>query len=62
MENVTQGHWIFGAVSAIVFLGLLAWAYMKDRSSHRLHYKGGTFFVLGLITLTLVLFWVRKFI
>ena len=39
MENITQGHWIFAAIFALVFIIGIAAAYIKDAKIHKIHYK-----------------------
>ena len=48
MENVTQGHWIFAAIFAFIFIVAIAIAYLKDAKIHKIHYKGFYVFFAGL--------------
>ena len=56
MENITQGHWIFAGVFAIVFIIGITSAYIKDAKIHEIHYKGFYVFFAALIICVFLLF------
>jgi uncharacterized membrane protein len=39
MTNVGTGHFIFAGIFVIVFLGAMIYAYRKDLSKVKIHYK-----------------------
>jgi Ni,Fe-hydrogenase I cytochrome b subunit len=59
MENITQGHWIFAAIFAIVGI---AGAYIKDAKIHKIHYKGFYVFFAALIIAVFLLFVFKDFL
>ena len=61
MENITNGHWIFAAIFAISFVGFIVWSYLKDLQLHKVHYKGSSLFLLGLIVLAFLIYVFRGF-
>lgn len=62
MENVTQGHWIFAAIFAFVFIIGIAAAYIKDSKIHKIHYKGFYVFFGALIIGVFLLFVFKDFL
>lgn len=62
MENVTQGHWIFAAIFAVVFIISMVIAYRKDAKTHKVHYKGFYLFVAVIIIAIFLLFIFKDFL
>lgn len=62
MENVTDGHWIFAAVFAFVFILFMILAYRKDSKTHQIHYKGFYLFFALIIIATFLLFVFKDFL
>ncbi len=62
MENVTQGHWIFAAIFAVVFIIGITGAYLKDAKIHKIHYKGFYLFFAALIIGIFLLFVFKDFL
>lgn len=60
MNNITPGHWVFAAIFAVVFVGVLAWAYMKDRPINKIYYNRSLYFTLGIILVLFLLFIFRN--
>lgn len=56
MENIKMGHWIFAGIFYMFFFLLLGFAYMKDRSLHRLHYKGIIYLILSVIFTVIIIY------
>ncbi len=62
MENVTQGHWIFAAIFAFVFIIAISFAYLKDAKIHKIHYKGFYLFFAALVLIIFLLFVFKDFL
>ena len=62
MENITQGHWIFAGLFAIVFIFGIGAAYIKDAKIHKIHYKGFYVFFAALIICVFLLFVFKDFL
>lgn len=62
MENITQGHWVFAAIFAVVFIIAMAIAYRKDSKTHKVHYKGFYLFFAALIIAIFLLFIFKDFL
>jgi cbb3-type cytochrome oxidase subunit 3 len=55
-NSITTGHWIFAATFTLLFLGVLAWSYRKDRTVHQPHFGGSFRILLGIVLLLFVVF------
>jgi len=53
--NITQGHWIFAAVFAVVFVVGMVFAYREDIKKRPDFFKGSFRFVLGVLVLLMTL-------
>ena len=62
MENITQGHWIFAGIFAIVFIIAMALAYKGDSKIHATHYKGFYLYFAALIVCIFLLFVFKDFL
>jgi len=62
MENITQGHWVFAGIFAIVFIVAMAIAYRKDKKTHDVHYKGSSIFIGIVILIAFLLFVFKDFL
>ena len=62
MENITQGHWIFAAIFAFVFIIGITGAYIKDAKIHKIPYKGFYVFFAALIIFIFLLFVFKDFL
>ena len=58
--DITVGHWIFAAVFLIVFIGVIAWSFRKDRPINKKQF-GNTSFVALLIGGGVLLIIILKF-
>ncbi|MDT0559190.1 hypothetical protein RM697_11045 [Ichthyenterobacterium sp. W332] len=45
----TQGQITFGILFAIVFIGIMIYAYRKDLNLHRKYYKGSLWILLAFV-------------
>jgi cytochrome bd-type quinol oxidase subunit 1 len=61
MENITQGHWIFAAVFAVVFIIGISFAYKSDSKTHKMYYKNSYLFMIALILCMFLLFIFKNF-
>jgi cytochrome c biogenesis factor len=62
MENITQGHWIFAGIFALLFVVGIAWAYKSDAKTHKVHYKGFYLFFAAIIICVFLLFVFKDFL
>lgn len=60
MKNITPGHWIFAAVFAVLFVGVLIWAYAKDRPINRVYYSRSLYFTLAILVVLFLLYVFRQ--
>lgn len=49
----TKGQLVFGILFAIVFIGVLIYAYRKDIQLHKKHYKGSIWVLIAFISFIL---------
>jgi Ca2+/Na+ antiporter len=45
----SRGQLIFGAIFAIIFIGIMIWSYIKDIKLHKYYYKNVWIVALGII-------------
>lgn len=62
MENITEGHWIFAGLFALVFILGMIWAYKSDSKPHKIHYKGIYLLLAGLVICIFLLFIFKDFL
>jgi cbb3-type cytochrome oxidase subunit 3 len=58
--DITAGHWIFAALFLVVFIGVIAWSFRKDRTINKKQF-GNTSFVALLIGGGVLLIIILKF-
>ncbi len=49
----TKGQLVFGILFAILFIGVLIYAYRKDIQLHKKHYKGSIWVLIAFISFIL---------
>lgn len=59
--DITPGHWIFAALFAVVFIGILIWSFQKDKKVNTSSY-GNTGKVAIIIGGTILLLIILKFV
>ena len=59
-QVITPGHWIFAGIFVVLFIGVLIWAYVKDRPISRRHYTRSVFFLLSIILVLFLLYVFRQ--
>lgn len=59
-QVITPGHWVFAGIFVAVFIGVLVWAYLKDRPVSRRYYTRSIFFLLGIIMVLFLLYVFRQ--
>jgi len=45
----SKGQLIFGAIFAVIFIGIMIWSYIKDIKLHKYYYKNVWIVALGII-------------
>jgi len=45
----SRGQLIFGAIFAIVFIGIMIWSYIKDTKLHKYYYKNVWIVAIGIV-------------
>lgn len=58
--SFTKGQMIFAAVFAAAFIIAMYWAYGKDRSSNRVHYRKVYLVLIGIVVIFSILFAIVK--
>jgi hypothetical protein len=58
----TQGRIIFALSFIVGFAIILIFAYRKDLSLHRIHYKGATKIIAGIFLALLLFFWLKNLV
>jgi cbb3-type cytochrome oxidase subunit 3 len=56
----TKGQLIFAAVFAIIFIAGMYWAYGRDKSRNRIHYRKVYLVLVGIIVIFSLLFAIVK--
>jgi hypothetical protein len=57
---ITKGHLIFAVVFAVVFLGIIAWQYIRDYRMHKQYYKGAIIVILGIIGFIILFMYLKN--
>lgn len=61
MENITTGHWIFALIFLTGFATYLVWSYQKDLKTHKKHYRGSIWILLGILVAAIFLYLFKNF-
>ncbi len=59
-QIITPGHWVFAGLFVVAFIGILIWAYTKDRPTSRRHYTRSIFFLLSIVMVLFLLYVFRQ--
>ncbi len=58
----TTGQWVFTLFFIIVFVLAMIAGYRKDKKTHRKHYKGSKWILLGFAIFIIILFIIKNFV
>ena len=58
----SKGQTIFAILFAITFITIIVFMYLKDKSTHKLQYKGVKWVLLGFLLFILFLFLIKGYI
>ncbi|RFN59990.1 hypothetical protein DZ858_08060 [Marixanthomonas ophiurae] len=56
------GQWIFAAIFAIAFIGIILFSYRKDKKLHKKYYKGSFWILIGFIVFILLLLAIKTYV
>ena len=62
MEHITKNHWYFAVLFVIAFISFMVWSYRKDRKTHRIHYKGSGWVIVGIIAIAALFYLLNKYL
>jgi len=60
MENITTGHWIFAGLFVCAFVVAMAYAYRKDLSRIKPHYKRIWLIFIAIIVIYFIIFGLNR--
>jgi cytochrome bd-type quinol oxidase subunit 1 len=60
MENITSGHWVFAGVFVVAFVTAMAFAYRKDLTRLKPHYKKIWLLFIAMIIIYFIIFGLNR--
>tara|TARA_R110000822_G_scaffold263592_1_gene387873 strand:- start:54 stop:242 length:189 start_codon:yes stop_codon:yes gene_type:complete len=58
----STGQWIFAAIFAFAFIGIILFSYRKDKKLHKKYYKGSFWILIGFIIFIVLLLAIKTYV